>query len=222
MQCLKEMNTQIAKELDTLYLDKQFSDYIEKLQENKNEMNEAVFHYNLGTAYLKMKEIPSGRFHLEKAKTFGLIDGRVSRNLEYVRSQLPPSDIDSAHSVFEKNISLLVGLDFQHYLFISLLSLSALLCWWRQFTQRKLVTLVIVFLVSLSFFIPSVLLRNHAAAIVMKETPLREGPSEAFEEAGSIGEGLKIIIGQSDGKWHLIRYPFHLSGWVSANDIKIL
>ena len=216
------MNPQIAEELNALYLNKQFSDYIDKLQEHKSDINEAVFHYNLGTAYLKMEEVAWGRFYLEKAKTFGIIDSRLNRNLDYTRLKLSSVDIDNGHSLFERNISFFIGLDIQHYLFAFLLSLLILTFWWRKFTQRKLITFMAIIAVSSLVFIPSFSLKGHAAAIVMKETSLREGPSKAFEQVRSVEKGLKVIIGKSDGKWRLVRYPLHLSGWILAMDIKVL
>ena len=217
------MYSQIFEELDKLYVNKDFSAYIEKLLEHKNDINEVVLHYNLGTAYLKMNNIALGRFHLEKAKNFGILDGRVNRNLAYAKSKLTSPDIDKGHSLLENSVNTFVDLNFQYYLFVFLLLLFLLLIWWRKFTQRKIKVLLSILLISSTTFVPFFLMRNYATAIIITKTSLREGPSKAFEEVGpSLEEGLKVIIGQNDGKWRLIKYPVHLSGWIHDSDIKIL
>ncbi len=217
------MYSQITEELDKFYLNKDFSAYVEKLLEHKDNINAVVFHYNLGTAYLKMDNVALGRFHLEKAKYLGIIDGRVNRNLDYAKSKLTSLDIDNGHSLWENSVNVFVNLNLQYYLFVFLLLLFSFLIWWRKFTQKKITVLLVILLISSTTFVPLFLVRNYAVAIVMNQTSLREGPSKAFEETGPFVEkGLKIIIGQSDGKWRLIKYPVHLSGWIHDADIKVL
>lgn len=88
---------------------------------------------------------------------------------------------------------------------------------------RSLVILPLLILLSLGPTLPYFLLDNHVAAIVMEAVPLREGPSEAFEEISPrLSVGSKVILGRQDGPWRLITYPVTLSGWVRGESLRLL
>ena len=51
-----------------LYLKKDFNACVDLLLKEKESFNPGLFHYNLGTVYLKLEKPAIGRYHLEKAR----------------------------------------------------------------------------------------------------------------------------------------------------------
>ena len=92
---------------------------------------------------------------------------------------------------------------------------------WRNIFEKSIKSLIISLIISLIPFTGYFMFKDYAHAIILKTTQMREGPSEAFDEMGSIEPGLKIIIGKSDTGWVLIKHPEYLSGWVKADDLGI-
>ena len=212
----------LSQELSLLYQEKDFSAYVEKLKEYRGDIAAPIFHYNLGTAYSKMDEFALGRFHLEKAKKLGVLDSRINKNLDYVESRLSISDLGSERSFFDRSVGILTNFDLQHYLFIFLLVLFFFLALWRRYRKGSWKFLIVVFLISFPIFSPYILLKDYSSGIVMQDASLKEGPNEAFEETGIVPKGAKIIIGKRDGKWYLVKYPVHFSGWILEKDLAIL
>ena len=186
-------------------------------------MPEGVFHYNLGTAHLKMGQWAPGRFHLEKARGLLPLDGRVGRNLEYVRSQLAVGDIDAATGLFERGVGALAGSGFGHHLLAFLLVLLAVTALWRRALGRATRRILLAPLAASPALLPWLLTTGYDSGVVMRDVVLREGPNEAFEEMGTVVPGgAKVVVGNRDGAWALIKYPAHLSGWAPAKDLGIL
>ena len=211
-------------QLDALYREGDYQGHIRLLQEHRKGLDGAVFHYNMGTAYLKMEETALGRYHLEKAKALGVLDIRVQKNLAVARSRLSSvSDIDNSPHFVDKSVGQLVGLDFQYYLLASLCLLLGLLLIWRRWMGRSLLLLPLLGLLASGAFVPYALLKNYDAAVVMEAVALREGPNEAFEEVGpALAPGAKVVLGREDGPWRLVAYPESLSGWIKEEHFKTL
>ena len=210
----------LSEELDALYQKKEFGAYIEKLKDHRESIHETVFHYNLGTAYLKLDQLGLGRFHLEKLKKLGVLDGRVNKNLDFARSKIAVAD---SPLLFERGVNVFVGFDFQHHLFITLILLLGSLLLWRRFMARSLKLLPLVLVFSSLGMVPHFLLRDYQSGIVIEEGSLREGPSEAFEEMSAVvPAGTKVIVSRQDGPWRLVRYPRRLSGWILSEKLGIL
>ena len=86
------------KSLEDLYLKKEYKQVRDKLLSLKGELDEGVFHYNLGTVYGKLGDYAAGRYNMELALKKGFHHTKVYKNLNYFRNQIPVLDIDSSPS----------------------------------------------------------------------------------------------------------------------------
>ena len=119
---MKIYNTkQIMKTLQSLYLAGDYKKARDLLLKNKNSFDEGVFHYNLGTIYLKTKDFAVGRYHLEKALRKGYVSSKTLSNLESAKKYLKVEDISTSDSIYDQGISTALNIPGSHYLMATLI-----------------------------------------------------------------------------------------------------
>jgi tetratricopeptide (TPR) repeat protein len=210
------MSSSKTSAFEDLYLKKDYKDAISYLLQNKQQFNSGIFHYNLGTIYSKMGDLPTARFHLEKTIKEGYINSSSLNNLSFVKSQLQVDDISSSTEFPDQvmNTALTIPPAAYHSFSLILLMLGILMK-----RSKKLVKISsIIFFMALimlptlfsHFYIDKI---NYAVAF--KDLQVYEGPSKIFSEKGKVKAGSKIILGEYKEGWFYIKFPISLAGWIS-------
>jgi hypothetical protein len=208
----------ILKVSQQLYIDGDFDKAIEKTLASKDQIEAGLFHYNLGTLYLKKGDLGPARYHMEKAKKQSFSYPMLWNNLKVINSHSEVIDPTKSKVFTEKFVG--------HYMDLPLLLLSAialigLIGTLTSVRLKKLTNkVVIISLVLLS--LSPVLLRmgldkTYRFAIVMNAKRIHEGPSEIFEDYGEIPEGSRIIVSKYHDKWYYITSPSSFSGWIKKS-----
>lgn len=212
----------IFKSLDELYISGDYDAVISKILENKAKISPGIFHYNLGTAYLKKGELAVARFHLEKSFSKGYVTPQLSKNLSTTKNRLNVEEIESSSSFSDKLIdySTLIPKEGFYSMSLIVILLGLLLLrlkkvkinWLPYFVGFALIFVFIGFYSS----------NNFQTAYVLKNSKIFEGPSESFDVSQEVPGGVKVIIEKKNSKWLFIKSPVHLSGWVKREVLGIL
>jgi hypothetical protein len=203
-----------------LYLNKDYKGAVDFLLKNKQLFNSGTFHYNLGTTYSKVGDLPAARYHLEKSIQEGYINSSSINNLNFVKNKLEVDDINTSSSMLDQSMSLATSLPPSAYSFMSLIMFLIFFILFRLKrlqSRLKIIGLLICATVPLVFY-AFVVVHLHAA-IVFKDIPLQEGPSKIFAEKGKIKAGSKIIVGDFKDGWFFVKYPDSLVGWVKKEQL---
>lgn len=213
---------ELSKSLEKLYENKQYELFIEKLAEAKGAFSSKTYHYNLGTAYLKMERPAMSRFHLEKALKEGSFHPSVYKNLNTAIHQLGVENAEESRYAKDNAIGHVLGYSPELAL---TLTLVLTVFWMVLLRLRKidkkvfaagLAVALLPFL--LSFFVQ----QNYQRAILLERAFVYEGPSRSFEESSEIPEGASIVVRRGGGSWLYIESPTHFTGWVDRNKLGIL
>lgn len=207
------------EEFKNFYLESKFDEALEWLKNHKQEMSSEVFHYNYGTTLLKKGEFPAARYHFEIAKKMGLNNSELKANLE--NSKIPVKNYENSENFFE-------GLTFYSteispdvfFLASSVLFFVGVLVY--KFIRSKVLAIVLaVFAFSLVSF-KTFYVDKKMTGVLLKETSLREGPSEVFSSSNNLPAGVKVILEKKYQDWVFIIYPQKMTGWVNAQDVGFL
>ncbi len=221
------MSEPSAKELlqsvQSLYLEGDYQGAIDALTKNRELLDLGLFHFNLGTLYLKNEQWGPGRYHLEKALKVGLVSEAQYHNLSVAKAKPGLVGLDSSQSWSEYALNTALAFPRDAYISSSLLLLTIGL----YFVRRSLAVSWIKIISGLIFAaLPSAFylffLAELKEAVVLKDSPIREGPSQIYAEGTSLQAGSKIIVGKQSGNWYFIRYPRNHGGWIGRQDLGFL
>ncbi len=188
---------------------------------NKNPNNSHA-HYNLGTAYLKQKQIGKAIIHLEKAHSLKPRDLDIKHNLliarDFVIDNLNTED--SLFALFNKSFKILTADEW-----IILCLIVIILSTWRLrrstnpiLDHKVLITLnSILIVITISQLTKSL---DHYVVIQENQTPLRESPSETIDYTLLLDEGIKAKIIKNHKKWIKISFSNGFSGWIEKKYTK--
>lgn len=209
------------KLFETHYLSGDYKSAKTLLLQNKDSFDSKVFHYNLGTLYLKDKEFAVGRYHLEKAIKDGFLNTRILNNLDVAKDNLGVAQIENniqfGDQVFENVITTPLSI----YFSITLL-LFFIVIFLKRFFKNKIV-MVFVLLVCLCPLVMSVLAgRQYSTAIALKAIIVKEGPSDIFQNKAEIPAGIKLIVKKPKDGWFFVDHPKVFSGWIKGKNLGVL
>ena len=212
--------TDILKAAQDTYLKGDYDQSIGLMLKNKDSLDQGLFHYNLGSMYLKKNELGPARLHFEKAKKEDFSYPMLWNNLEYVKHQ--PGVIDPAQSnhwqeYFMANVMDIPGSFFGIYFLIGL-SLLLLLLRKRVVRNRLLVvcySLLLVVPIALRFSYG----QSHKFAVALKEIRVYEGPSSIYSDYGQIAAGSRFVVGKFYDNWYYIVSPSDRAGWVKKDEL---
>lgn len=214
--------TDVLKSLETLYTQSKYQEAIDLLLKNKGSFEPGVFHYNLGSLYLKQKDLAVARFHLEKAYHSGFQTQEVTNNLKVVESGLNLSTLEDSGNTLTDGFYQVIFAP-NAYVVTYLLFFALFLVW-----VKKVKNLSWIWLSSLAilFLLPAAMKiwwnKDLNMAITLKGTQSKEGPSGIFENNHDLPAGVKLIVTKPKEGWYFIQHPSHLSGWVRHEDIGIM
>ena len=212
----------LLKSWEELYVNGEYESYINKLLSSKQLFGQGAFHYNLGTAYLKVGKPAAARYHLEKALSAGSLDPGIYKNLNTAIEQLGVRSIEQSTYLADNALNQALGLP--HEFSLSLALVLAVL-WIVLLRLRKIGKrfFAVAMALSLCPWLVSSLIRTHyQRAIVLQQGFSYEGPSRSFEASSDIPAGASIIIRKRDDNWLYIKAPTHFSGWIDRDKIGIL
>jgi tetratricopeptide (TPR) repeat protein len=213
---------ELLKSLETLYTKANYQEAIDLLLKNKESFDPALFHYNLGSIYLKNKNLPIARYHLEKATHLGFTSSEVLNNLKVTEHGLNLTSVETTGSWSTDYFYQALFLP-QTYVIIYALFVVSLLLFVKKLKKLSWMYFTSFALLLLSpAAIKSLLSDNLQQVVVLKTSHCKEGPSGIFEDNHELPAGLKIIVTKPKDGWYFIKYPSHLSGWVKKDDLGII
>jgi len=212
--------TKGLKASQQLYIEGDFDQAIEKTLESKDELDQGLFHYNLGSLYLKKGSYGPARYHLEKAKKSDFSYPMLWNNLSFLNSQREVLDPTKSPFLKEKLIGHYMDLPSVLLTVVVALSLATTLLAirFRRLKNYWLAALLIIVSVS-PWAVRLALDRNYKFAVVIKGARVFEGPSKIFQDFGQIPEGSRVIVGKYHDKWYYILSPSDFSGWVEKSTL---
>ena len=210
-------------EIEKLYTQGDFVAARKLLVEKKETLSEGLFHYNLGTLYAKEGNWALGRFHLEKAFTKNFANRMLFNNLEAVKSELNVLELGERGSLSERSVDASLSLPPASWLsFTLVLLLLWLLSIKKQWIESSLWRGVCLLVTLVPLLYSQIYLERMRYAIVLEDTQIHEGPSNIYEDSGTLKAGSKIIVGKSNNGRYLILYPELLSGWIHQRHLGFL
>ena len=207
------------KSFEELYIKSDFKGAASYLIQNKQHLDSGIFHYNLGTVYSKLNDLPAARFHLEKAIKEGFVNSSSLNNLNYINQKLQVDDLSTSNNFYDQCINTALSMPASAYLSFSLIIALASVFFLRSKKQLNKMAIACTFAL---FFLPIGIyfyLSNVNYAIALKDVPVYEGPSKIFHEKGVVHAGSKIVLGEFKEGWFFIKNPISLSGWVSKDQL---
>ncbi len=214
---------QLLQSVQSLYLEGDYQGAIETLTQGGEQLGQGLFHFNLGTLYLKNEQWGLGRYHLEKALKAGLVSEAQYHNLRLASSQPGLANLATSPQWSERALNTALSVPQDFYFLCSLgltilglffLRRSASFSWGKVFGGLGLACLPSAFCL---FF-----LAELKEAVVLKDSPIREGPSQIYAESITLQEGSKIVVGKRSGNWYFIKYPRRMGGWVAQDHLGLL
>lgn len=203
-----------------LYVKKEYDKLLSEMISKKSDFDKNLFHYNLGTVFLKKGDYPLARYHFEKSKKAGFTGSELENNYNFLKNNLDVFYFSESHERSDRVKDFLYTGPFDFYLLISMiLVLLFLLLRKVSVIKSNLVTIILILIsfFPVLFFGTSVSSKNFA--IALKDIPVREGASEIYEKTVSIKAGSKLILGKRSSDWFWVEAPKHLSGWIKRKDL---
>lgn len=212
---------QILKNAEELYLNKEFDAATDLILESKDLLDPALFHFNLGSLYLKREKLGPARLHLEKAKKEGFAYPMLWKNLSYINGQ--PQIVDPSKS--RDNLEVLsvtykeTSMDV--FLMGTLLVFALSLFCFRK-SMYGLRTLAFTFILgALPLSFKFYLEKNQDFAVVLNSTRVFEGPSSIYTDLGEVSQGSRVIVSKLTDGWFYIVSPKEFQGWAKQKDLAI-
>ena len=210
----------ILKAAQDSYLKEDFQNSLKIIRENKDSLDAGLFHYNLGSIYLKMNDFGPARFHFEKAKDEGFNYPMLWNNLEYIKLQPGVSDASSSKHIEEALIAKTMDIPLSFFLIFFLVGLSTLLLMIRRkWLENKLVILIAAAVVIIPGVFRYSYKEGHSFAVALKDSRVHEGPSKIYPDYGKINAGSRIVVGRFYDDWYYIVSPSDRAGWVQKSDL---
>lgn len=230
-------NNALFKEGNTLYNEGKYNEAIEKYESilNTNEHSEALY-FNLANAHYKLNNIAPSIYYYEKAKLLNPDDTEITNNLSFAQNMT----IDAIDKVPEvgfsrifKNMANTFSTDGWAKIAISGVFVFVLLFLFYHFTQRTSQKRIsfITSIIAIGFGLFSVLMAyqkngieksNNPAIVFAQESRVKADPNKTSEEVFRLHEGTKVQVLETYEDWHKIEISDKTTGWILAEDIKLL
>jgi hypothetical protein len=208
----------LLKSVEEIYLKGDYKQAIDTLIKSKGTLQPGLFHYNLGTLYLKMGRLGPSRYNLEKANKIGFSNPLVKNNINYIRKQESIISVGESGSLIDKTFfHINEASSYQFGFFLLLFSLFLVIA--MRFKKISLRSFSIVFFVAilLTSIIKVYTHSNYHQAVIMNDVSIFEGPSKIYEESGNIIAGSKVLVSKSQNDWFYILSPASVSGWIKRS-----
>ena len=216
----KDKSNQILKRIENLYQKGDFESAKNEVLKSKSHLDSGLFHYNLGSLYLKMGKIGPARLQLEKAKVKGFNFPMLWKNLNYVNGQPQVQDPTKSKDLKEFFIGKTLDIPISSFILFSTVVFILILFFLRRKTLNIVSFLTLFILLSLlplgfKYYLDHSL--DYAIALV--PTRVYEGPSKIYPDYGELGEGSRVILSKYHDNWFFITSPQDYMGWVEKDKL---
>jgi len=230
-------NQNLFEEGNALYNKGQYAEAIEKYETilDTNQHSAEVY-FNLANAHYKLNNIAPSIFYYEKALQLDPEDQEIQNNRLFAENMTIDSFVEIPKVGFSRifnNIITYFTFDTWALLsivFVFLFVAFYLIYYFSYNTNRKRLAFVFS-LFSLIFILVCLTLafqrfaldkRDNPAIVFAQETKLKAGANTNSDEVMRIHEGTKVQVLESFESWKKVELPDGTSGWISAEDIKLL
>jgi hypothetical protein len=209
----------LTKTLQSLYATGDYQAGLKFLDANKEKPSPALWHYNMGTLYGKVGNLPLARYHLLRAEGEGFSTPELFQNKELVEQKLEIAKLEKPLTKSDYLVkSALIGAEgvFTFILFLSVL--AATVSVWRKASAKVTSTFV---LLAISFGALNLWVNSWEKRVMLETVPLLDGPSVIFPSRGEIPAGV-FLVTQQKGDWIKVIYPSRFEGWIKVYGFKEL
>lgn len=207
--------------------------YLEIL-DNGNHSGE--LYYNLGNTYYKLNEIAPSIYYYEKALLLKPNDAEITNNLAYAQNMT----LDAIDKMPETGLSKIYGniigfLSFDQWgytaiFFMILFVLLYIAFHYFRYSSRKRIAfvssivslLIAVVSVAFAFLQYNKFKVDRPAIVFTSESSVKSEPNKRSQEAFALHEGTKVYVLDELNDWKKIKIADGTTGWIPAEDIKLL
>jgi hypothetical protein len=209
----------VLKTFQEHYAGKDYEKALQTLHNLGHELPAGIKHYNLGTVYAEIGELPLSRYHLLLAQRNGLSDEKVLKNLRVVETRLEVDRWERPLEPRDHFVQLSSGLSGDLLVSLSLVILIAGLILLRRTRELwHMGLLIVLILIPLGF---NFWVKSWPWSMVLTADALQTGPSAIFGQQGEIPAGV-LVLARADGEWAQVIYPARFAGWIRTKSLKRL
>ncbi len=207
--------------------------YLEILDNGKHSVE---LYYNLGNAYYKLNQVAPSIYYYEKALLLNPNDNEIKNNLGYAQNMTLDAIDKMPTTGLSKIYDSIIGtLSYDQWAYVSivfmvLFVLLYIAFYYFHYSSRKRLAFIFS-IISLLIMITSVVFAflqynkfkaDQPAIVFAKEASVKAEPNKRGLEAFALHEGTKVIVMEELNDWKKIRISDGTTGWIQAEDIKIL
>lgn len=219
----KYSTEELLKLAESHYQKSEYDNALNVLMENRQIIESpSLWHFNVGSIYLKKNELGLARYHLEKSTHSFDVGKLAKKNINVLVKNDRIIDITKSNNTYENFIAQSLNLGVWDFGLMTILLVLANLIFFRLKRFRVMFLIVGLFISFTPLGYHHYIKRNLNIGIVIKDTPLREGPSKIYKENTTIPAGSKVIYGMTKNGWFLINKPSVINGWVEAKAVRSL
>lgn len=216
------MSEKALNSFKKLYLQKDYMEAKKWLQSNKDQFEQSVYHYNLGTIHYKLQEFPEARLYFELAMKEGLYTPSLFKNLQQTKNVLKIQEFEKPQTPLDYW--------YQGGSEVSLIPLACL------FFMVSIPVILGKYLKKISLLTGTILMILGALPLALKvfyfnqfqymipltKQNIFEGPSKIFEVTSYPPPGAKLLVKKQEGDWLKVLSPTHGSGWIEKKKFQPL
>ncbi|WP_282122649.1 tetratricopeptide repeat protein [Algibacter mikhailovii] len=230
-------NQDLFDKANAFYNDGKYAEAIDNYQAIlETGYHSADLYFNLGNANYKLNNIAPSIYFYEKALILAPNDSDIKANIAFAKNMT----IDVIDHIPEaglakiiKNITNTMSFDAWAIISVVLVFCYVVLVLGYYFaysTMRKrfafissLVALLFVCItLSLAFHKYNLDQKDNPAIVFVQESKVKNTPNPNGEEAFRLHEGTKVQVLESYNNWQKIKLTDGKTGWVTAEDVKLL
>jgi hypothetical protein len=209
----------VLKTVEALYAQKNYSEALKTLELNKRDISPGVWHYNVGTVFGKLENLPLARYHLMMADLVGFNSQEVSVNKNIIEIKLDIPKLEKANSASDYFIK--GGIEASQGILTTLsliLVILGIVNMWKKSSYKVFAVLLTsaLFVIGLNYWI-----KSWTKVIVISSQNIQQGPSVIFPSRDELPVGVMLIISKK-GEWSKIIYPSRFQGWIKNAGLKEL
>ena len=230
-------NTTSFEQANTLYNEGKYAEAIDKYNVIlDSDMHSADLYFNLANAHYKLNNIAPSIYFYEKALQLSPNDVDIKNNMAFAKNMT----IDAIDVIPETGVSKIIKsttnlMPFDAWAktsvaFVLCFVILFLVYYFAYSTIKKRlafissITSLFLLCVSLAFAFHKFNIdkKNKPAIVFAQESKVKSEPNSRSEESFRLHEGTKVQVLDTVNSWKKIKLADGKTGWISANDIKLL
>lgn len=230
-------NEALFEKGNALYNDGNYEQAIEKYETIlDNGKHSAELYFNLGNAHYKLNHIAPSIYYYEKSLQLKPNDKEIKNNIAFARNMT----IDAVDAIPEVGFSKFVNnmsrsMTFEGWAFVTigfmLLFVILFLTYYFTYASGKkrlafigsMASLILSCLaLTFAFHNYDLVETDQPAIVFAQESQIKSEPNLRSTEAFKLHEGTKVQILDTVNNWKKIRLADGKTGWIAADDIRLL